>query len=370
MLCSVCTANITIHMVRKMKKEMGAVVVKHNRLIEGKYDLTIQEKRIVLWLISQVREKEINYLTINIKDFSSFLGISGNDIQNQFMRVIESLMERVVKIFNEEKNEVEHVHWVDYAKYNLGENTATFRISEELIPYLVDLHRNFTKFSLKTALNLKSAYAIRVYELLKQYQKIGERTITIQELRDYCGIKEEQYLLYSNLKANVLERAKLEINNKTDLRIDYIEVKKNRKVSAIKFIIKVIIDITSPYNEIEKSINPIDNDTERLELFDKMRSYGVIEATANELLNNYEFIIIRASIENITLRIRNGEVINNTGGYLVYLIRNYYKNMSSSEIAEKSVAEKRQEAEARLEAAAKASIAAFHEMVNDHQRKQ
>ncbi|MBF0417963.1 MAG: replication initiation protein, partial [Magnetococcales bacterium] len=37
--------------------------------------------------------------------------------------------------------------------------------------------------ALKYAIGMKSAYAIRLYELLKQYQTIGSRVVTIADLR-------------------------------------------------------------------------------------------------------------------------------------------------------------------------------------------
>jgi plasmid replication initiation protein len=36
---------------------------------------------------------------------------------------------------------------------------------------------------------MKSVYAIRIYELLKQYEKLKERKVTVMDLREYCGIE-------------------------------------------------------------------------------------------------------------------------------------------------------------------------------------
>ena len=48
-------------------------------------------------------------------------------------------------------------------------------------------------YQLENILSLSSFYAIRIYELLKQYEKIGKRGINIKELRGYLGIKEGEY---------------------------------------------------------------------------------------------------------------------------------------------------------------------------------
>lgn len=57
-------------------------------------------------------------------------------------------------------------------------------------------------------------------------------------MRAYCGIEEKEYSLYADLKRKVIEKAKIEISAKTEYIINYIEIKKSRKVVAIKWIIQ------------------------------------------------------------------------------------------------------------------------------------
>jgi plasmid replication initiation protein len=60
----------------------------------------------------------------------------------------------------------------------------------------------------------------------------------ITELRECCGISAEQYKKFNNIKQKILDASKKEINAKTDLLIDYEEIKTSRKITSIKFIIK------------------------------------------------------------------------------------------------------------------------------------
>ena len=52
------------------------LVVKHNDLIEAKYDLNLNELKIILYAVSKLdREKEkFNLLTLNIREFFNLLG--------------------------------------------------------------------------------------------------------------------------------------------------------------------------------------------------------------------------------------------------------------------------------------------------------
>jgi len=87
-------------------------------------------------------------------------------------------------------------------------------------------------------MKLRSIYSIRIYELLKQYQSIGKRTITIESLRKMLGIEPDEYKTYNNLKRKVIMVAHKEVNEKTDICFDYKEIKLSRKVNEIEFIVQ------------------------------------------------------------------------------------------------------------------------------------
>ena len=49
--------------------------------------------------------------------------------------------------------------------------------------FLIDLKSNFTSIPLSQTLGLSSVHAIRMFELLKQYQSIGKREIDLITLK-------------------------------------------------------------------------------------------------------------------------------------------------------------------------------------------
>lgn len=70
-------------------------------------------------------------------------------------------------------------------------------------------------------MKLNSSYAVRIYELLKQYQNIDKRVMSLEDLRDYLGINIEEYKRFTNFEIRILKVAKKEINESTDIIIDY-----------------------------------------------------------------------------------------------------------------------------------------------------
>ena len=100
----------------------------------------------------------------------------------------------------------------------------------------MELKREFTSYKLENVVKLKSSYAIRIYELLKQYEKLEERSFFLRDLRKILGA-EDIYPAYGNFKQRVLIPAQQELKRKTDINFEIEEIKVGRKVERVKFVI-------------------------------------------------------------------------------------------------------------------------------------
>ena len=78
-------------------------------------------------------------------------------------------------------------------------------------PFLLNLKKTFTVISITDLMQFKSIHAIRIYELLKQYHDIGERTLTIEEIKECCGVT-GKLTKYSDFEKKILLIAQREIN--------------------------------------------------------------------------------------------------------------------------------------------------------------
>src|SRR5699024_1404752 len=85
-------------------------------------------------------------------------------------------------------------------------------------------------------MDLKSGYSIRMYEILKKWQKVKQIEIDLKKLRKMTGVY-NKYKEYHNFKKRVLNPSKKEINDKTDINFHFKEIKKGRKVVSICFFI-------------------------------------------------------------------------------------------------------------------------------------
>ena len=61
-------------------------------------------------------------------------------------------------------------------------------------------------YQFENVIALSSVYAIRIYELCKQYEKLKERTVLVADLKEILEIK-DKYKKYNDFKKYVLSIA-------------------------------------------------------------------------------------------------------------------------------------------------------------------
>lgn len=221
------------------------LVVQSNKLIEAHYkqEYSVQEQRTVLWLISEINandyfhydEYSCKELVISTQKYAELMGISVKNVYRDADKISDALMSKVITI-RQDNGDWERFHWVSSMSYKKEQGIIKASVSPNIIPYIIQLKEQFTSFRLGNILYLRSSHAIKLYQILAQYKKIGERTITVDELKSLLGLEDlVTYKVYSALKRKVLEISKREINQKTDLTISYKEEKRSRKVVAVTF---------------------------------------------------------------------------------------------------------------------------------------
>lgn len=227
--------------------EEKKIVVQSNKLIEAHYkqQYTVHEQKMLLWLLSEIhaedhfnkhstkhyKEKKI---TISAQKYADLVAINIDDIYKRAKEIGEGLMQKVIKV--EENKGWKMFHWLSYMKYSNG--IIEVAISADILPYILDLKEKFTAFNLKNVLYLRSTHTIKLYQILVQYKKIGIRIVLVNDLKELLGIAgEKTYILYGKVKEKILEPSKREINAKTDINIDFKEIKTGKKVTSLEFTI-------------------------------------------------------------------------------------------------------------------------------------
>ena len=230
---------ILVEMEVVERRSNNQLVTKSNMFIEANYKLGVVEQKIILCLASHISPLDTDFktYTLSVKEFNKLLGLKGTPKYVELRQITKGLMKKVFEVRIDKK--VVQVSWLSYVAYNETEGTIDIRFDPFLRPYLLELKREFTSYKLENVVKLKSSYSIRLYELLKQYEKLQERTFDLQTLRQMLGV-ENIYPAYGNFKQRVLIPAQKELQKKTDISFEIDEIKTGRKVEKVKFLISSI----------------------------------------------------------------------------------------------------------------------------------
>jgi plasmid replication initiation protein len=312
------------------------LVVKSNDLIEASYKLTLQEARIVLLLASMINRDDDGFklYQIKVKDFAKFVGIDKNkNIYKQLAQITEKLGKRTLSIKKE--GSVLQMGWLASSEYFFNEGYVELEFSDKLKPYLLQLKDRFTKYQLSSVLELKSFYAIRLYELLKQWEKLKTRTVEVQELRHALGIPDNKYKQYGHFKDRVLNSAQNEINSKTETYFDFTEIKKGLKVVMLKF--EIQSNLNKPHQII---VPPKVEKVKNTPLYQQLTEYFCLNPkSALEIINDYPESQILENIEYVKHQQSKGK-INDIAPYTIKAIKENYKLQLSLFDTEKQAAQK------------------------------
>ncbi len=210
------------------------VVVKDNKLIEASYSLTLAEQRILLACIAKIDStselRPDHVFNVEASEIVDLMSVERSNAYRDIKTAINKLYDRSIKI----DSHGSEMRWIYRKEYSSDGGRATLYFSPEIIPYLSQLKANFTKYKLEYVTHFKSAYGIRLYELLVQWTSVGEREVSIEWLRDRFQIA-DKYSSIKDLKNRVIDPAVRDINDHSNLWVEYGQRKTGRTVSHIQF---------------------------------------------------------------------------------------------------------------------------------------
>jgi len=251
---------------QEIQEARGYSIVKANDLIQrSRYNLSTQEQKIILYLISKIKPEDDDFheYEFKIKEFCEICGIDETNGGNYITlkSTIKNLSDKSNWVILKDKKGEEWetiIRWVEKARINRKSGIIRIRLDSDLKRYLLQLKEKFTTYSMYFMLAMKSKYSIRLYEILKSYQNLGKCEFEIERLKSILAA--ETYEFFWNFKDKALNVAVQEINDYSDISISYELEKQGRKFHKIKFVItpkykKDIDESIKTWKNIEKALN-------------------------------------------------------------------------------------------------------------------
>ncbi|OOR09879.1 initiator RepB protein [Bacillus cereus] len=308
------------------------IVSKSNTLIEANSRLNLVEQKILLCLASNIEpnDRDFKTYTFPIKQFHDLLGLNGSTKYTELSKITKELLSKVIEIRAGE--ELIQVSWLSSAIYNRNKGTIDMRFDPLLKPFLLELSSKFTSYRLANVVKLKSTYAIRIYELLKQYEDLRERTISLENLRYYLDAM-DVYPNYANFKQRVLKPSQKELNQKTDISFEFEEIKLGRKVQKIRFIIraqkKKDTDLVHFEEKLDKFQQP-NTFEQKIKRFEERCKEKVFPKVFKKWAAHKEIVL--EIMEDIRFR----SDIDSPIGYVEFILNTRLKELSDKKISNES----------------------------------
>ncbi|MGE1027605.1 replication initiation protein [Bacillus sp. GMs2/2] len=308
------------------------IVSKSNTLIEANSRLNLVEQKMLLCLASNIEpnDRDFKTYTFPIKQFHDLLGLNGSTKYTELSKITKELLSKVIEIRAGE--ELIQVSWLSSAIYNRNKGTIDMRFDPLLKPFLLELSSKFTSYRLANVVKLKSTYAIRIYELLKQYEDLKERTISLENLRYYLDAM-DVYPNYANFKQRVLKPSQKELNQKTDISFEFEEIKLGRKVQKIRFIIRSQKKKDSDLVHFEKKLDKFQQPNtfeQKIKRFEERCKEKVFPKVFEKWEEHKEIVL--EIIEDIRFR----SDIDSPIGYVEFILNSRLKELSDKKILNNS----------------------------------
>lgn len=211
------------------------VIKQDYQLVNAKYKLNTSEIKFILTVLAQIDTDDKRFSTYEIKVSELEDKLQSEQNETRLKQFAKKLMSKPLEVPTNDGWIV--FNWFSKIQYVRGQSKFIVRIDDDLRPYLLELKERFVKYNLGYILPLTSNYSIRLYQLLKEYEKLTCRTFKLTELQEILQVP-KSLLVYADFKRKVLQVAEKELIENCDIFFEYEELKEGRKVDKILFRIK------------------------------------------------------------------------------------------------------------------------------------
>jgi len=310
-----------------------AIVVRANKLIESRHKMSMQERRFIFWNIAQVSREDTSFkpYVISVQEYFDVLGLKKTgDAYMIIKRMHDRLTQRNIGIeYIDKKGKPAFIYYPWFSKLHYEDGKIYSQLNLELKPLLLELKKEFTTIQFEHAMILDGYYAGRMYDLLAQYKKIGQRIIKIDFIKDRFQIL-DKYKLFKDFRIWVIEKPIAEINEKTDLQVSYKWIKKGRTNVAIDF------KIGTSKPTVTLKDNREEQDEKSKKIYNRLVRVGVVSNVARNLMAEYSNTRICWHIDEYEKKKKKGKDLD--VGWIVTGIKIDYrpqKSMFDDEIKQK-----------------------------------
>lgn len=306
-------------------KEIDNPVLKmSNRLIEGRYNLTPIEQKVLIAMAAVLSKntKEFDKVKIRVKDLIEFCEIEETNGYKLVKSATKHLLKRTLEI-QYTNGDWFGTHWLQSAYYKHKEAVIEYEIDKNLKDDFLNLYKAYLATPAKLLIKFDNRYTPRLYNLLKKMIKVKEFEYEIEYFCDRFMLPESYRNKHTHFEKKFMKVCVDEINDKSDIFVEYKYIKEGRSYTNIHFSVTLKNNDNLEENVEIKSLQAVadTNDdklyNEQQKIYDRLVNRGIGVRKAKSLVKKYELAIIE---RNLRYAVQQKETSTNLPGLIITFI--------------------------------------------------
>lgn len=234
--------------------ELRQRVVQSNPLVRAQYKLGEVEGKILRLMLAKIdtfRDKSLKKIyRVDVGEVEAMLGYGKPGyVYDLLMSAMHVLRNTDVTVIKDDENI--YCKWVSsVGEQRKEKGFVTYCFDARLEPELIQLKGNYTAYVVRSIRGLSGQYTPRMFELLLQWVNadragfplfltaadVPAEYADVRDVMNFEWIFQHPYQKFGELRRAILDRAKREIEGKTNLRFEYRLLKKiGKKVCGVQF---------------------------------------------------------------------------------------------------------------------------------------
>lgn len=315
----------------------------------SKYDFSVYEKRVLYRVVEycqryiageKLSDMNFNIEIHNNKYVEFIMPISllmtekekKNKKHSKVKDALRSLRERNIEF--EKDGQWMVTGMITVANLDEKRGQVSFDVTKEVLMSILDFSKGYRKIELKTAMNFRSVYSMRMYELISGQER--PLTYSLDKLRILFQL-ENKYPNNSDFIKKVIDTAKSELDKSSPYSFEYTLNKQGRRIVSINLIPKKIgenTDLSLEEKQLKQQMS-IMWDISQAAIQYLKTSYLL---TTKEIKNNLDLFKRAENTFDLLVFIRDikPQVMkaHNPKGYLIQSIKNKLSELETNAIAE------------------------------------
>lgn len=272
---------------------------KSSQLIESSYELSLTEQRLVslackmiqpIYIEKRVKPSDLenilgamkfSKIKISVNEFRKEYNIKANNIYEIIAEASADLYERNIRYYDE-NGKLTDKRWVSTSVYDEKNKCVNLTFNPDMILDLLVFKGKYVALFFDMSQNIRSKYAFRLYEILKNYAYLGKYKVSIDELKFMLAI-DGAYSSFAEFNRNVIKPNIEAINTYSDINVECKPLRSGRNITSLEFYLS---------NKVNKTFSPDNNFKDKIpnsynEISKQLEKHGVTLSSSDaEMLFN------------------------------------------------------------------------------------